>query len=267
TSFSTTTRFLTAIELPRQQIAQLSYVQTPTGPQILFQLRGPLLRSRRADAAQYAPVSEINRHGAFYGRVYQDVNLNGRFDPGTDVPQSDVQVRVDGNFYAVSDRNGEFRVDNVRSGDHTVYLDLLTVRADLTLLDSYQQAVLLQPGQDTIIDFRLVRTGRVRGVVWRDVDSNGRMDGDEKPLSDVRVVTASGRDTLTDSQGEFILGDLPPGEHILLIDEKTLPDGTRSATPSIQVRVKAGGETGDVMLPVIEKRSDINVKRFPSSGS
>jgi hypothetical protein len=79
----------------------------------------------------------------------------------------------------------------------------------------------------------------------------------------VRIVTASGRDTLTDSQGEFILGDLPPGEHVLLIDEKTLPDGTRSALASLQVLVKAGGETGGVLLPVINKPSEINVKRFP----
>jgi hypothetical protein len=229
-------------------------------------MRGPFLRSRRAEAAQFAPISEINALGAFFGRVYQDVNLNGRFDAGIDLPQSDVQVRVDGNFYAVSDPNGEFRVDNVKSGEHIVYLDLLSVRADLTLLDSYQQTAILLPGKDTIIDFRLVRTGRIRGVVWMDTDGNGSMEADEIPLADVRIVTASGRDTLTDSQGEFILGDLPPGEHTLLIDEKTLPDGTKSALTSFQVQVKAGGETGGVALPVINKPSKINVKRFPSGG-
>jgi hypothetical protein len=265
TSFSTTTRFLTAIELPRMQILQFSYIQTVTGPQVLFQLRGPLFRSRRAEAAQFTSLSEMNALGAFYGRVYQDVNLNGRFDAGLDLPQPDVQVRVDGNFYAVSDREGQFRVDNVRSGEHTVYIDLLSVRADLTLLDRYQQTAILSPGEDTIIDFRLVRTGRIKGVVWMDADGNGRMDDDESPLSDVRIVAASNRDTLTDPQGEFILGDLPPGEHVLLIDEKTLPDGTRSALASLRVFVKAGDETGGVLLPVINKPSELNVKRFPST--
>jgi hypothetical protein len=247
------------------QILQFSYIQTVTGPQVLFQLRGPLFRSRRAEAAQFTPLSEMNALGAFYGRVYQDVNLNGRFDAGLDLPQPDVQVRVDGNFYAVSDREGQFRVDNVRSGEHTVYIDLLSVRADLTLLDRYQQTAILSPGEDTIIDFRLVRTGRIKGVVWMDADGNGRMDDDESPLSDVRIVAASNRDTLTDPQGEFILGDLPPGEHVLLIDEKTLPDGTRSALASLRVFVKAGDETGGVLLPVINKPSELNVKRFPST--
>jgi hypothetical protein len=252
--------------LPGQQIFQLSYAHAPTGPQLLLQIRGAFWKSGRAEAAQYAPVSEISRLGAFYGKVYQDVNMNGRFDAGVDLPQADVQVRVDGNFYAVSDRKGEFRVDSIKAGEHTVYLDLLSVRADLTLLDSYQQTAVLQPGQDTIIDFRLVRTGRIRGLVWMDRDGNGRVDPEETPLPDVRIVTASGRDTLTDSQGEFILGDLPPGEHTLLIDEKTLPDGTKSARVSLQVRVKAGGVTEDVLLPVINKPSEINVKRFSSNG-
>ena len=76
--------------------------------------------------------------------------------------------------------------------------------------------------------FRVVRTGRISGVVWLDLNENGRLDETEQPLPDVRVVTGSGRDTLTDEKGYFIIGDLPPGEHIVLFDEKTIPEQTRS---------------------------------------
>jgi hypothetical protein len=262
---SFTERFSAAVELPGQHILQTSYVQTENGPQIIVQLRGQLFRSKRAESAAYASIAELRSFGAFYGKVYQDVNLNGRFDAGVDQPQTGVQVRVDGNFYAVTDKNGDFRVDNVKAGEHNVYMDLLSVRADLTLLDSPQRLAVLRQGNDSIVDFRLVRTGRVKGVVWMDSDGNGRLDEGETLLSDVRVVTASGRDTLTDSDGVFILGDLPPGEHVLLIDEKTLPDNTQSAAGSIQVHVKAGSETGGVILPVINKPSQVNVKRFPAS--
>jgi hypothetical protein len=93
------------------------------------------------------------------------------------------------------------------------------------------------------------------------------MDEGEQPLADVRIVTGSNRDTLTDAQGEFVLGDLPPGEHVLLIDEKTLPENTRSAAGSVQVVVKARTETGSISLPVIVKPVEVNIKRFSPNTS
>jgi len=78
----------------------------------------------------------------------------------------------------------------------------------------------------------------------------------------VRIVTGSGRDTLTDAQGQFILGDLPPGEHVILIDEKTLPDNTKSAAGSLRVTIEAGGETNNVNFPIIPRPAEVNIKRF-----
>jgi len=188
------------------------------------------------------------------------VNLNGRFDPETDLPQANVRVRVDGSRYVVSDATGNFRVDSVARGEHTVYLDLLSVRADLTLLDDVQQIVTMDSRRDSIVNFRVVRTGRISGLVWLDTNENGKLDGAELPLSDVRVVTGSGRDTLTDGNGYFIIGDLPPGEHILLLDEKTIPERTRSAAGSLTVKVSAGNETSTI-LPVTPLPDQI--KKFP----
>ncbi|HYY56515.1 MAG TPA: hypothetical protein VE842_04230 [Pyrinomonadaceae bacterium] len=251
-----------SVSLPRQNTLQFAYLHSQTGPQLLVTLRGPLFRGgRRADAARSSSTAEMNSYGAFYGRVYQDLNLNGRYDPGFDRPQASVQVRVDGNRYVTTDDNGLFRIETVQVGDHVVYLDLLSVRADLTLLDGPQQTVTLLPGRDSIVDFRLVRTGRLSGIVWFDVNENGHLDEGENPLPDVRIVTGSGRDTLTDENGVFSIGDLPPGEHVLLIDEKTLPENTRSAAGSLTVKVLAGTGTGNVNLPVTAIPAEI--KRFP----
>ncbi|HVG32177.1 MAG TPA: hypothetical protein VM911_03825 [Pyrinomonadaceae bacterium] len=251
-----------SVNLPRQNTLQLAYLHSQTGPQLLISLRGSLFRGgRRADLARSASTSEMNSYGAFYGRVYQDVNLNGKYDPGFDRPQSKVQVRVDGNRYVVTDENGLFRIEAVHTGDHVVYLDLLSVRADLTMLDGPQQTVTLLPGRDSIVDFRLVRTGRMTGTVWFDANENGQLDEGERPLPDVRIMLGSGRDTLTDENGVFIIGDLPPGDHVVLIDEKTLPENMRSANGSLTVKVQAGAETADINLPVTLIPPVI--KRFP----
>jgi hypothetical protein len=223
-------------------------------------LHGLLFSSKRADRAINGPIADLASYGAVYGRVYQDVNINGRYDPGVDQPQANVRVRVDGSRYVVSDDAGNFRIDSVARGDHTVNLDLLSVRADLTMLDNVQQVVALDSRHDSIVNFRVVRTGRISGTVWLDANENGRMDEGERPLPDVRVVTGSGRDTLTDANGYFIIGDLPPGEHIVLLDEKTIPERTRSVAGSLTVKVNAANETA-TLFPVTVLADQI--KKFP----
>jgi hypothetical protein len=129
-------------------------------------------------------------------------------------------------------------------------------------LDNVQQLVILDSRHDSIVDFRVVRTGRISGVVWLDANENGRIDEGERPLADVRVVTGSGRDTLTDANGYFIIGDLPPGEHILLLDEKTIPERTRSVAGSQTIKVDAGNETA-TLFPIAVLPDQI--KRFPGN--
>lgn len=249
-----------SVQLPRQSALQLTYSHNQAGSQFQVSLRGSLTRRPETALLASVPIAEMKRYGSVYGRVYQDVNLNGKYDPGTDQPQPSVSVRVDGNLYAVSDASGLFRIDNVAAGDHQAYIDLLTVRADLTMLDGGRTQLTLTAGQDAVVDFKLARTGRVSGIVWLDVNGDGILDEGEQPLADVRVVSADGRDTLTDENGVFTLGDLPPGEHVLLIDEKTLPEGTKSRAGSVTVNVNGGKDTAGADLPVI--RIPAAVKRF-----
>jgi hypothetical protein len=260
--FRTTENVSVSVRLPRQSTLQFSYVQTQTGPTLLLSLRGFLFSSHRADLAMNGPVAEVNSYGAVGGRVYQDLNLNGRYDPAIDQPQANVKVRVDGNRYVLTSLEGNYRIDTVQTGEHDVYLDLLSVRADLTLLDGAQQQVALVSRRDSVVDFRLVRTGRISGLVWQDLNENGQFDDGEKPLADVRIVTGSGRDTMTDSNGYFMIGDLPPGEHVVLVDEKTLPEQTRSVLGSMSIKVLAGSETGGVLFPITSVPAE--VKRFPA---
>ena len=258
--FHTSQQLSASLKLPRSSNLQFSYLRTQTGTTALLTLHGLFFSSKRAERAINGPLSELGSYASVYGRVYQDVNLNGRFDPGVDQPQTNARVRVDGNRYVVSDVNGYFRVDSVARGDHSVYLDLLSVRADMTLLDDTQQQITIEGSRDVLVDFRVVRTGRISGLVWFDANENGRLDDGEHPLADVRVVTGSGRDTLTDDKGYFIIGDLPPGEHILLLDEKTIPEQTKSALGSQTIKVTAGNETSTA-FPVTTLPAQI--KKFP----
>lgn len=255
--FSPFERFSASMALPRGASLQMSYVQTNAGPTMLVSLRGSLFRRREGRAFLEASVREMNSFGNVSGRVYQDVDLNGRYDAGTDRPQADVKIRIDGNRYVVSDQNGLYHFESVNSGEHKVYLELVSVRADLTVLDGDSKNMVLASGRESVFDFRLVRTGRITGRAWLDTNENGRFDENESPLADIRVVTASGRDTLTDSEGFFTIADLPPGEHVVLLDEKTVPDKTMAGFKPLAVRVLPGQETGGALLPVIAVPAEV----------
>lgn len=250
-------RFSASMALPRGASLQMSYIQTNAGPTVLVSLRGSLFRKREGRAFLDASLKDMNSFGNVSGRVYQDVDLNGRYDPGTDRPQADVKIRIDGNRYVVSDQNGLYNFESVASGEHKVYLELLSVRADLTVLDGDSKKMVLAAGRDPVFDFRLVRTGRITGRVWLDTNENGRFDENETPLADIRVVTASGRDTLTDSEGFFTIADLPPGEHVVLLDEKTVPEKTIAGFKPLAVRVLPGQETPGTLLPVIAAPAEV----------
>jgi Copper amine oxidase N-terminal domain len=262
---TTTERVSANLRLPRQNLFQISYLQNGAGATLLFSLRGTLFKKRAAEIVSGVPVSEINSYGSFSGRVYQDTNLNGKYDADTDKPQANVKVRVDGNRYVESDANGLFKIDGVKTGEHRIYIDLLSVRADLTLLDGDQQRATLASGRDSIVDFRLVRTGRITGTIWLDANENGKFDAGEATLANVRVAAGSGRDTLTDSNGVFVLGDLPPGEHTIFVDEKTLPEKMKSALSPLSVKVLAGRETAEINFPVTSIPAE--VKRFSAKKS
>lgn len=249
------------VNLPLGQTLQISYGRLQSGSQLHVSVRGPLFHKRSARAEVAAGAGELNRYGSVTGRVYQDLNFNGRYDAEVDQPQAGVRVRVDGNLSVDTDRNGLYHIDNVEAGGHNVALDLLSVRADLTILGDEAQAITLGSGFNTEVDFRTARTGRVAGTVWLDLNGNGTQDADEQGLADVRIVNSTGRDTLTNEDGQFVIGDLAPGLHILVVDIKTLPDetivrallkepGQQSASGSLQVSVTAGAETGDIRFAV-----------------
>jgi hypothetical protein len=65
---------------------------------------------------------------------------------------------------------------------------------------------------------------------------------------------------LTDVNGVYSIGDVAPGEHVVLIDEKTLPEKTKTARAPLSVKVLAGAETSETNFPIVALPPEI--KRF-----
>lgn len=245
------------VKLPRETSLQVNFNRAGSRSSLLVGLKIRLFKRREAASFLAAEPSEMNRIGVVTGRVFQDIDGDGKFSALADRAQAAVRVRIDGNRYVETDSNGFFRFDGVVAGNHRVYLDLTSVRADLTMLDGDAREFELLPGGSTAVDFRLVRTGVVRGRVWFDANGNGQPDENEAPMAEVRIVTASGRDTITDENGYFAITDLAPGVHVVLIDEKTLPENVVAVRGQVSVKVEPGGASDAGILLAANRPAEV----------
>ena len=255
-------RVAATLLLPFNQLLTVSFNLSSAGPQLLVDLHGPLWTGSRSTPLGSTPADQLDLAGVLTGRVYQDVDADGKYDPKVDAPQPEVRILVDGSYFAVTDRNGLFEIRQLKSGDHAVLLELTSIRADLTILGDPRMTLTLHQGREATIEYRLVRTGRIRGAVFIDTNGNGKRDDSDEAVSDVRVLTGSGKDTLTDTGGEFVIGDLALGKHTVLLDEKTLGEEFEVVSRSLQVQVRPGEEVGDVNFEVKRRERPVEILEF-----
>lgn len=76
-------------------------------------------------------------------------------------------------------------------------------------------------------------------------------------MAEVRIVTASGRDTITDENGYFAITDLAPGVHVVLIDEKTLPENVVAVRGQVSVKVEPGGASDAGILLAANRPAEV----------
>ncbi|MDM8539627.1 SdrD B-like domain-containing protein [Desulfococcaceae bacterium HSG9] len=135
--------------------------------------------------------------GSAAGRVYLDVNSNGRYDQGIDFPIPGVTVKIRSDIKTtVTDANGYYRFDNMEPGGHVVWIDPQTLPAPYRPLDNQPVIkIVVYPGgvaSSAVADFVVLKAviyeeGVVEGVVCLDLNGNGDCEQDEPGIVGVTV--------------------------------------------------------------------------------
>jgi uncharacterized repeat protein (TIGR01451 family) len=68
------------------------------------------------------------------------------------------------------------------------------------------------------------RKGKIKGSVFVDANENGMKNADETGLEGVSLVMENGERVTSDDDGSFIFDEVKPGEHLVALDERQLPD-------------------------------------------
>lgn len=231
-----------------EQTLQVLYNNTGFNSELRFTLAGPLNfwkpKSARAKTTQN---EELLTNSTINGRIYLDENSNRQYDAEIDRPLTDARVMLDNGRTAISDQSGNYYFDNVEPGEHRLAVNVEDVRANLVPATGLDQQIVVMPRSVVSTAFRMVKSGIVSGQVWLDKNDNGQFDAGEG-LTDLRVVSSSGRDTYTDLDGAFIISDLPPGEQTVFLDERYKPVDARFEQMILNIVIRSGEETKNVLF-------------------
>lgn len=199
------------------------------------------------------PPTPSSQTGKIKGVVYEDTNGNGVQDPG--------EPGIRNVSVVITDSSGASQtVTTTRNGMYMATVPpgaTVTDIVESTLPPGYVQtggedpSTVVVPVDGTATDsdgFQIL--GKVKGVVYEDINGNGSQDDGEPGLEGVDVVitdSLGGTITLTTDSTGMYMADVPVGPTVTDIVESTLPDGalqTGGSDPSTVI-VPGGGTATD----------------------
>ena len=207
----------------------------------------------RAGEERVLQVPKAVALGRVDGRVFGDLNDNGRLDAGeegvsgvkVELWQNDARVA-----YAETARNGAFRFEGLRPGAYQITYTLparYVAARDAALRSRFN----LGMGEARVLGpIGCYQPGSISGTVWLDEDANGRMGSREAVLEGVTVaLTRQGERVawaVTGTDGRYAFENLAPGDYAV---EAELPETLMFADGGIIPGVDASqGQSGRIRL-------------------
>ncbi|HUS11546.1 MAG TPA: SdrD B-like domain-containing protein [Pyrinomonadaceae bacterium] len=170
--------------------------------------------------------------GVIQGRVFFDLNGNGRDDP-EEPGMAGIRVQIDGHWSVITDERGCFRF-KMNPGEYSVAIvsDDLGVRMRASTLT--EQQVSLSARQTVKLGFGVSNSGSLAGQIFNDLSLTGERTTAHGPsvagvkISLRPVGTRGAPLSLTvDASGAYQFRNLVPGSYTLQIDDITLPASFR----------------------------------------
>jgi hypothetical protein len=247
------------LPLPHGHSLEFTYYSDRNYRTLRVEISGRLM-NEPAGTSSALVSGNVMRKAPITGRVFLDENMNGIFDEDVDRPVADVQIMLDNAQIAVTGISGLFRFEQIEPGAHTVQAGLDGLPADMIFSDVQERTMAILPYRENVLNFSVVRTGRIVGKVTYLDYSRSLEEPVERPLPDVHIIAGPHHDSFSELNGNFLIGDLPPGSYELKLDRETLPDGYVPKPPSIHVLVQPGNTLQDVAFllvipprPVVQK--------------
>lgn len=177
------------------------------------------------------------------GRVYVDLNKNGTFDSGTDMPFDGLTVSLSGaaTTTATTASDGTYSFGMLAAGSYTA--SVTNPDPSAYTFDQTSQNFTLTASQAATANFRAIerRDGSIGGRVWFD-NGDGVFTSVDEPAANfsISISGPEAKTTTTSSTGQFSFSGLLLGEYEVTCDNC---DATFAPTSPVTVNLTASAPT------------------------
>ena len=162
--------------------------------------------------------------GAIAGRVFNDADQNGETTDPKGIGGVRVILRsnqagskaITGN--SVSDAAGRFDFEAIRPGKYTVEIDPLSIPAKYRIQAATPLTINVERSRRSTVDLPIAAKRNITGIAFIDKDGDGLYKpGKDEPVEGACIST-EGHFAVSNSNGWYILTDLPAGRIGLLVN-------------------------------------------------
>ncbi|TAN59281.1 hypothetical protein EPN16_07635 [bacterium] len=192
--------------------------------------------------------------GAIEGYVFNDYNLNGlkeSYEPG----MPGVKLWLGKEKSINTDASGHYKFSKVKARKSAVSVDTATIAPGYLLTSAQTQEFKLAHGELARIDFGLTSRSEISGIVFDDINRDGKLSQKEPGVKGVIITIEDGTKAVTDDLGRYFFRKAKTGKHRLALDIDSLP-ATYLPAVSIYREVELSEGTSfkyDIPLKRIEK--------------
>lgn len=160
--------------------------------------------------------------GAIEGYVFNDYNLNGlkdTYEPG----MSGVKLWLGKEKSITADASGYYKFSKVKARKAAVSVDTATIAPGYLLTSGQTQEIKLAHGQLSRVDFGLTIRSEISGIVFEDINADGKLSPKEPGIKGVIVALEDGTKAVTDHLGRYSFRKAKSGTRRLTLDVNSLP--------------------------------------------
>ncbi|MFT5208282.1 MAG: hypothetical protein ACI9CF_002054, partial [Candidatus Omnitrophota bacterium] len=160
---------------------------------------------------------------SFHGVVYQDINADNirqADEPG----MPDMTIFV-GDEQVVTDAEGRYKTPKVKGKRTSITLNTNSIPYGFVGTSGLRKTVYLNDSSKSV-DFGLVAKSSIQGIIYNDMNSNGKFNRGEVGVQGVRVILEGTKQkSITNANGAFSFDDVVVGEQKVAVDLSTLRVG------------------------------------------
>jgi hypothetical protein len=184
----------------------------------------------------------ITSSGFVAGRIFNDLYLKGDEETANLPGIRDVSISLrsesapsDSQVLSMRvDASGAYEFRNLKPGRYILEMDPMSLPPDFRLPVQTSWVITVEPLRGKYLDIPLAAERAVLGVVFRDRDNDRQFDPNKDEPIKGACVSAGQSEAFTDSNGSFILRDLPAGN---LQVHAWLASGEK--TPAVNIKLEA----------------------------